>query len=164
MTTTNKPRVITDSAAVAPAALPLARTGHLDGIDDEGRVRFLPEGETVSEPAAIAAGIADALLLRAVRNKARALAVRTADPTPSWVIIGLVRERLANDAINQKGALEVRYEGESLHLAADRDLTLVCGKAKLTLRFDGRIELNGTNILSASRGPHRIKGATVAIN
>ena len=48
--------------------------------------------------------------------------------------------------------------------AADRDLTLVCGKAKLTLRFDGRIELNGTNILSASRGPHRIKGATVAIN
>jgi hypothetical protein len=58
----------------------------------------------------------------------------------------------------------VRYEGESLHLAADRDLTLVCGKAKLTLRFDGRIELNGTNILSASRGPHRIKGATVAIN
>ena len=76
----------------------------------------------------------------------------------------MVRERLSGDAVNRKGALEVRYEGESLHLAADRDLTLVCGKAKLTLRFDGRIELNGTNILSASRGPHRIKGATVAIN
>ncbi|MCC6649846.1 MAG: hypothetical protein IT348_01710 [Candidatus Eisenbacteria bacterium] len=163
MTTTSRKKSA-ESAAVAPAALALARTGHLDGLDDEGRVRFLPEGETTSEPAAIAAGIADATLLRAVRNKARALAIRTADPTPSWVVIGLVRERLSGDAVNRKGALEVRYEGESLHLAADRDLTLVCGKAKLTLRFDGRIELNGTNILSASRGPHRIKGATVAIN
>ncbi|MEQ1833828.1 MAG: hypothetical protein ABL977_12300 [Candidatus Eisenbacteria bacterium] len=164
MSTTNKPQTETVTGAVSPIAEAMARTGHLEGLDDEGRVCFRPEGATESEPAAVATGIADAILLRAVRNQARARAVRTADSNPGWVIIGLVRERLASDAINRKGALEVRHEGESLHLEADRDLTLVCGKATLTLRFDGRIEINGTHILTASRGPHRIKGATVAIN
>jgi hypothetical protein len=41
---------------------------------------------------------------------------------------------------------------------------LQCGEAKLTLRKDGKIVLSGSNILSASRGPHRIKGATIALN
>jgi len=153
-----------DSETIAAPAAGIARSGHLDGVDDEGRIRFLPEGAAVSEPAAIATAIADAVLLRAARNKARALAVRTADPNPGWIVVGLIRERLAHDALNAKGALQVCYEGESLRLAADRDLSLSCGKASLTLRFDGRIELHGTNILSAARGQQRIKGATVAIN
>ncbi len=146
-------------------AAPSLVTGHLAGIDDEGRLIFAPEDGGGTFPVAIGVELDDATLVRAARRRRRALVVRTADATPRWLLVGLVRERLSAKAITARaGKLESEIEGETLRITAERDLELRCGQASITLRRDGRIVLNGTNVLSASRGPNRIKGATIALN
>jgi len=140
-------------------------TGHLDGIDDEGRLRFVPEGGTQAFPVAIGMEISDGTLVRAARRKSRAAVMRTADSAARWLLVGLVRDRVSAKARDAKrGRLEVTVDGEKLTLEAEHDIELKCGRASITLRYDGRIELKGTHILSASRGPNRVKGATIALN
>ena len=153
-------------ASISSAAAPIALSGHLAGIDDEGRLLFLPEGSTAAPvPLAIGIEISDGVLVKAARLQRRALAILTADPVPRWMLIGLVRDRVGNEARDARpGALQVVVDGESVRLAADHDLVLSCGQASLTLRYDGKVVISGTHIVSASRGPNRIKGASVAIN
>lgn len=140
-------------------------TGHLDGVDDEGRVRFVPEGAPDAFPVSIGIEISDGALVRAARRMSRAAVMRTADPTARWVLVGLVRDRVSTKALDAKaGRLEVKMDGEKVVLEAEHDIELKCGRASITLRYDGRIELKGTHILSASRGPNRVKGATIALN
>ena len=147
------------------ASAPALITGHLDGIDDEGRVRFVPEGEAEAFPVAIGIEVSDGALVRAARRRSRAAVMRTADPAARWLLVGLVRDRISAKARDAKmGRLEVKMDGEKLTLDAEHDIELRCGRASITLRYDGRIELKGTHILSASRGPNRVKGATIALN
>jgi hypothetical protein len=47
---------------------------------------------------------------------------------------------------------------------SDEELVLECGKARIALRGDGRIEILGGYLLSRSTGPNKIKGASVDIN
>ncbi len=143
-----------------------AYTGHLTGIDDEGRLLFRPEG-SMDDPIAVAIGlpVADGTLVKAARQQSRAMVVRTGDTPARWVLVGLVRERLSTQAVTARpGQLEVAMDGETLRLTAERDIVLKCGEASLTLRKDGKIVLSGTNVLTASRGPNRIKGASIALN
>lgn len=49
-------------------------------------------------------------------------------------------------------------------LEAKEQLTLVCGAASLTLRKDGKILLQGEDVVTRARRRHRIKGASVSIN
>lgn len=140
-------------------------TGHLRAIDGEGRLMFQPEGQDDAFPVTIGLDASDGALVRAVRRQRRALVMRTGDPVPRWVLVGLVRDRIGEKARDAKpGRLEVTVDGEKVKLEAEHDIELKCGQASLTLRYDGRIELRGTHILSASRGPNRVKGATIALN
>lgn len=141
------------------------RTGHLAGIDAEGRVLFTPEDGGETYPVAIALAISDGALVKAVRRQSRALVVRTADAHARALLVGLVRDRVSAAARDAKhGRLEVTVDGEKVRLEAEHDIELKCGQASITLRYDGRIELRGTHILSSSRGPNRVKGATIALN
>jgi hypothetical protein len=140
-------------------------TGHLDGVDAEGRLLFRPDGEEATVPAVIGLALDDAALVRAAWLGTRALAVRTAGEASRLVLVALLRERVAaaaRDAV--PGELEVRLDGDTLRLGARQRLELVCGKARLLLHADGRIELNGTQLLQRSRGPIKIKGATIELN
>ena len=140
-------------------------TGHLRGLDDEGRPLFQPEGAEESIPVAIGVELSDGVIVRAIRRQRRAIVVRTADQAPRWILIGLVRDRVNEKArVAKTGRLEVTVDGEKLKLEAEHDIELKCGEASITLRYDGRIEVRGTHILSASRGPNRVKGATIALN
>ena len=154
--TVSEPRPVTSGAV----------SGHLAGIDDEGRLLFKPEGVHGSAfPVAIGVELADGVLVKAARQHRRALALRTADAQPRWVLVGLVRERVSSATRDARpGKLEVMVDGESLRLSAEHDITLVCGQASLTLRYDGKVVISGTHLVSTSRGPNRIKGASVAIN
>jgi hypothetical protein len=51
-----------------------------------------------------------------------------------------------------------------LRLESERELILECGRAKISLRADGRIVILGGYLLSRSRGVNKIKGASVQIN
>ena len=116
-------------------------------------------------PVAIGMPVADGTLVKAARQQSRALVVRTGDTPARWVLVGLVRERLSTQAVTARpGQLEVAMDGETLRLTAERDIVLKCGEASLTLRKDGKIVMSGTNVLTSSRGPNRIKGASIALN
>jgi hypothetical protein len=106
-----------------------AVTGHLDGVDDEGRLLFREEGSQERVPVSIGIAASDKELVQAAWLGRRALVLHTADPAARHVLVSLVRERVSLD--------------ESVH---------------------SWLELNGTNVLSRSRGPNRIKGATVELN
>lgn len=141
-------------------------TGHLQGIDDEGRVLFVPEqGGGQPVPVAIGVALSDGVLIPAARKLQRALVVRTSETPPRLVLIGLLRERVAAAARDAApGHLEVKVDGETVRLTAQREIELRCGNASLVLRQSGRVILKGTYLVTSSRGPLKIKGATVEIN
>lgn len=142
-----------------------ALTGHLDGVDDEGRLLFKVEGEDRSVPVAIGLDMQDDALVQAALLGRRGLVIRTSEARPRLVLVGLVRERVANEARERKGMeLQAKMDGETVRLRADSRIELSCGKARITLYEDGRIEISGTHLVNRSRGPVKIKGATVEIN
>lgn len=149
------------SAALSAEATTVA--GHLDGLDDEGRLLFRPEGEDAPLPVTIGVELSDAQLVQAARTGRRALVLPRAGAPP--VLIALLRERVGAEARDAApGELQVRVDGETLVLRADKEIELRCGRSRLKLRKDGRVMLNGAHIVSASSGPNRIKGASVALN
>jgi len=142
-----------------------AVTGHLDGIDEEGRLLFRVEGEDRSVPVSIGVDLPDDTLVQAAMLGRRGLVIQTSEERPRLVLIGLVRERVSN-ASRDRGGLEIqaRLDGNTVQLTARKEIELKCGKARITLHESGRIEVSGTYILNRSRGPVKLKGATVEIN
>ena len=61
-------------------------------------------------------------------------------------------------------ALKVSTHGEEVVLSASRKLTLLCGRASLTLDVDGNIEIRGQDVLSRAAGQNRIKGSSISLN
>ena len=53
---------------------------------------------------------------------------------------------------------------QRLRVESEKELVIECGKAKIALRSDGRIEIRGGHLISRSSGPNKIKGGTVHIN
>jgi hypothetical protein len=53
---------------------------------------------------------------------------------------------------------------EVVHLESERELVLRCGKAKISLSADGRVEILGGYLISRSSGVNKIKGGAVHIN
>ena len=138
--------------------------GHLAGIDAEGRPLFLPEGAS-GEPFPVAIGIpvADGTLVKSARLNRRAIVARLQDD--AYVLVGFLRERVDTRALAAgPGELEVVVDGETLQLKAERQIELRCGKASLLLRADGRVVLSGTYVVSTSRGPNKVRGATISLN
>jgi hypothetical protein len=143
----------------------MAGMGHLDGVDGEGRLMFRPEGGSVSVPVVIGVGMSDEEIVRAAWTGRRAFVVRTGGNAPKLVLVGFPREHVAAKARDAWPAeVEVRMDGETVYLKARRKIELVCGKSRIVLDADGRVEVNGSYLLSRSRGPVKIKGATVEIN
>ncbi len=142
-----------------------ALTGHLAGIDGDGRVLFRPEGAEQAVPVAIALEISDGALVRAARNGRRAFVLRTGGDSPRWLLAGLVRERVGAKARDAgPGQLEVKVDGETVKVEAQQQIELSCGKSSLVLRADGRVVLSGVYVVTKSNGPVKIKGATIALN
>jgi hypothetical protein len=164
---TKKPAV--SKSAGEPTEIRVLRreavSGHLDGVDDEGRLLFKPEGLTESVPVVIGLPLSDHEVVRAASLGQRALVVRTTDKVPSHILVSLLRERVRSDIRDAApNELKVRLDGETLYLRAKTQIELVCGKSRLVLHKNGRIEFKGSYLLSRSCGPNKIKGATVEIN
>lgn len=138
--------------------------GHLDGVDREGRVLFRAEGESVPVPVLVGLEMSDGALVKAARLGQRAFVLDSRE-SGTRILAGLVRERVAADARDAgPGQLEVRMDGETLRLSAEREIELRCGRARLVLHRSGRITLSGAHLLQSSTGAIRLKGATIALN
>ena len=56
------------------------------------------------------------------------------------------------------------HDGEPTTVEAESELTLRCGKASITLRSDGKVEIRGETIVSQAVGANRIRGGSVQLN
>jgi hypothetical protein len=74
------------------------------------------------------------------------------------IILGILREP------DSEPKVQIQADGETLHISAQRELSLQCGKASLTLTKAGKIILRGTYIMSRSSGVNAIRGGSVQIN
>jgi hypothetical protein len=63
-----------------------------------------------------------------------------------------------------KSARRLRVDGETIHVSAEHELELRCGKASVTLTADGRVLIRGRGILTHAREVNRIRGGQVQIN
>lgn len=62
------------------------------------------------------------------------------------------------------GTVRATVDGERLELRADREISLRCGKASITLTRAGKVLIRGAYLLARSSGVNRIKGGSVQIN
>ena len=60
--------------------------------------------------------------------------------------------------------INVQADNERIELKADKEITLRCGKASITLTRAGKVLIRGAYLLSRSSGVNRIKGGSVQIN
>jgi hypothetical protein len=58
----------------------------------------------------------------------------------------------------------VTVDDREVVLEGQERIELRCGKAKIVMTRDGKVLIKGTDIVSRSEGPNRIKGASVQIN
>jgi hypothetical protein len=86
------------------------------------------------------------------------------------IIIGIIQDQPVRAVSNKEAILDkneakdLLIDGEKIVFDAKKEIVLRCGKGSITVRADGKIVVKGTNLLSRSSGPQRIKGASVNIN
>jgi len=130
----------------------------VEGVDTEGRPLVQPEGRE-------APCSADVVWMKAAPAWDRCTGLRVLVAFPDGedgepVVLGLLdAPPHAGDPGQKKKEKEkrVRIEGKE-------EVVIECGKSKISLRSDGRIEIRGGHLISRSSGPNKVKGATVHIN
>jgi len=82
------------------------------------------------------------------------------------IVIGILQDCSVpgSDAPNQPDPVEIVADRDRLVVSAEREISLRCGKASITLTRAGKVVITGSYIVSRSTGYNRIKGAAVDIN
>jgi hypothetical protein len=140
-------------APLAPAkraTYPAAVIARLVAIDGGGSPTIMLDGE------ALRARTTVALVAAQVGREVALLFESGRDDRP--IVIGVLGAEHAEKQV------AVSVDGSRLVLSADREITLKCGPATLTLTSDGSVEIRGHRLLSRSTGMNRIMGASVKIN
>lgn len=84
------------------------------------------------------------------------LSFEDGDPTKP-IIMGILQQSPAN-------TVHATLNGEKLLLTSDKEVTLRCGDASVTLTRAGKVIIKGHYVVSRSTGVNRIKGGVVQIN
>lgn len=132
------------------------------GTDAEGTPLVVGEEDGGGAPA-LAVWMRDEPDWRLCRGLRVVVAVPDAEGSAP-IILGLLDpppepERPVEPRSGSAGKKEKRIRIES-----EEELVIECGKSKIALRADGRIEIRGGHLVSRSSGPNKIKGATIHIN
>ena len=169
------------AAPIADASAPVAFTpsvqtvGWIVDVDAAGRARVDFAGNCAGPlPARSLQRCSAAELAAAGERPAVWLAFEGID-TSRPVILGLLQDRLvehpapaapatAPAAAPTRLPRTARGGGRRVELNAEDELELRCGRARITLRADGSIVIQGGEVQSRASGRNRITGSTVAIN
>ena len=155
-----------------PAEASVRRTGATVGrvvAFERGEVRVTFPGTTHPVTARLFAGLDDATLEQAVRERAEAvLLFEEGDPLRP-LLIGLLRSTAPLVDALLAGPLPAaekvaRVDGKRVAIEGKEEVVLRCGKASLTLRRDGKVVLRGVNLISQADQVHKIRGGKVQVN
>ena len=143
--------------------------GRIAGAGPQGEV-FVEYNGYGPYPARMLAGISSRELSRPrQRGRELLLVFENGDPGKP-IIIGLMADPL-EELISLEIAGEKREEpcnvlidGRQIVIEAEDEVFLKCGKGSIQIRKDGKITIKGTDLLSRSSGPQRIRGASININ
>lgn len=82
------------------------------------------------------------------------------------IVIGVLQDRPStpDEGADHQAAVEVIADENRFIVSAEREISLRCGKASITLTRAGKVVIAGSYIVSRSSGYNRIKGAAVDIN
>jgi hypothetical protein len=105
-------------------------------------------------------------------NEGREVLVVFEDGDPRKpIIVGVMEEPLeslvelkVSAPEQQSEKLDAHIDGKRVVIEADEEIELKCGQGSITIRKDGKIVIKGTNLLSRSSGPNRIKGGSISLN
>ena len=90
------------------------------------------------------------------------LMFENADPAQP-IVLGVIRDvPTANPA--SLATLEVCVDGGRVVLSSETELVLRCGKSRLTLRQDGKVEVLGETIVTRAAGANKVQGGSVQLN
>jgi uncharacterized protein DUF6484 len=145
---------------VRPPSSPVV-VGRLLGLIEEGRVPLVALPGPTLRPGVRARSVMD-LYNRHVGREV-ILIVEPERPNEP-IVIGVLQDAGDSAATADLGPLELSVDGERVIVSAATELVLRCGKSRLTLRSDGRIEVTGETIVSRATGAHRIQGGSVQLN
>jgi len=150
-----------ETAAGQPTAGTGLVFGRLVRIDSEGRpwVDFLANPD--SDPRVARSTVA----LHDAAGEPEVALMFEAGDLASPVIVGLLQPTQPLPAEPPEStSVSAEVDGERLVLTADKEITLRCGKASITLTRAGKVLIRGAYLLSRSSGANRIKGGSVQIN
>lgn len=133
--------------------IPGVRITTIEGVDERGRPVVLgADGNPCS--AAVMWSAQHPTWSECVGLRVAVAPVDTSDFEAELLVIGLLD---AAPSVSTTPPEVLRFEGR-------REVVIECGKAKIAMRADGRIEIRGGHLISRSSGPNKIKGGSVHIN
>lgn len=136
------------------------------GTGEEGLVQVSVGGQP-PRPARLAIPLDEARLQQAMREGELAvLAFQHGGEQPP-LILGLVKRpppMPQPEPNTQPELIRADVDGRRLHIQAQDEVVLECGKASITLRRNGKVIIRGTHVETHAEGTHRIKGGNVRIN
>ena len=141
-------------------------TGCVLGTDEEGRP-IVSRGERVACPA-----VAEVVWMARDPDWSSCVGLRVVLGFPDEagarpLVLGLLDAppRLKGTASTETGkAVEAVPRRKQVRIESEEELILECGKARISLRADGKIVILGGHGVSRSRGVNKIKGGSVQIN
>ena len=141
----------------------------VQGVSPDGRplVQWPAGGETTEPRAAQTAWMEHAPDWPACVGKRVIVGFANGHPAQP-ILLGLLdKPALPEDDTGHPSA-EAEATGtdmpETLRIESTRELVLECGKARISLRADGRIIILGGYVVSRSTGVNKIKGGSVQVN
>lgn len=155
-------RTVAGSAAAVPGIV----TGAVLGVDEAGRP-IVSRGEREARPT-----VADVVWMEREPDWKSCVGLRVVLGFPDEagarpLVLGLLDRppQLEPEAVTEAGeAVESTPRRKHVRIESEDELVLECGKAKISLRADGKIVILGGHVVSRSRGVNKIKGGSVQIN
>ncbi|MBN1208020.1 MAG: hypothetical protein JXB05_24360 [Myxococcaceae bacterium] len=149
------------------------RVGWLHGRDAEGRLLVdFPGNLRGPLPAELFVPVEAEALARAVSAR-QAVALLFQEGEPSRPMVVGLRQEASSTTPNLDAVLagplpaaprEARVDGKRVLIEGRDEVVLQCGKASITLRWDGEVEIKGINIVTHADERQRIRGGKVQIN
>jgi hypothetical protein len=151
----------TAPAAVAPTAVAAtAMMAHFHGfdLDDRPLVLGLP-----GLPHEIIPARTTVPLLRSDVGATVVVLLENGDARRP-VVVGVLQGQRPPVTNAPTLAMSAQADGQAILVTAEREVVLRCGDASITLTRAGKVIIQGTHIVTRSRGHNKIQGAVVEIN